>query len=199
LKPNKEEQEFLNKYVLSDSMTWLIPNVTIRVMKNIIRRMRDLSNLKGKLGEIYVYDCLYNQLINYGFKYSKTAKKNSFYMRRYYRAKRRHGDGIDVYLVIQDNNGKKYKCMIEISNWMKMHTINQYIWHQRIQSKFDKYDKLDRCFHINAINHRNVKLIGDKAKRDGTIILPLREHITPSLVKIIDEDGELLRKLAQKV
>jgi hypothetical protein len=185
--PEEQEKRFIEKYVLSDSMTWLISNKTLQLLKKKTLEIKDLNNLKGKLGEIYVYDCLFNQLIKHGFKHSKIAKHDSFYIRKYYRAKGRSGNGIDLYLVIYDKEGRKYRLLIEVSNWGKYHTINEHIWNDRIQSKFDRYDRLDRCIHIVAINHRNVRLVENKAKRDGTIILSLREHITPDFLSRIEE------------
>ncbi|MFX1294275.1 MAG: hypothetical protein ACFFD2_05380, partial [Promethearchaeota archaeon] len=59
----------------------------------------------------------------------------------------------------------------------------------RIQFKFARWDSRDKYHHIVAINHRNVKLIKDKASEVNMDIIPLREHITPSFIKRIKENN----------
>jgi hypothetical protein len=188
--PTKEELEFLRVNLLDETKYWLIESATYRCCRNIQRRMRDRNNCVGKIGETIVYDNIHNQLMKNGFRYSDKAVPNSYRMRRYYRARRRRGDGIDIYLVIVDSKGKKYRCFIEISNWCKMHSINNYILHSRIIDKFDRYDPKDKYFHIIAINHRNIHLLQDRCQKLGILLMPIPEHYTPEFLNRLNERGE---------
>ena len=150
----------------------------------VVSRYNNPENCKGKLGETYFNACITQQLREKGLGFNLKSIPNSYRgFPQYPKAK-----GIDLYLRITDNNNKVFRCMIEVSNWGKYHTINDYIFHNRIKNKFDKWDKLDRNFHIVAINHRNVKLIKDRCDKQGIIIIPLREHITSEFLERIKEE-----------
>ena len=74
--------------------------------------------------------------------------------------------------------------MIEICNW-KAFQVNDYIFEKRISSKYDKYDRLDRCIHIVAINKHCGKKIVDRCKSKGILIMPLRGQITRKYLSYI--------------
>jgi len=184
---------FLNKYIINDSDNWLIDDITLNILEDEINRWKaenpnkepdNDNNLKGRLGEIYVAECLKRQLYGYGFKYSYKSEPMSFRLRYQYPQDK----GIDIYLRIIDDNCKVYRIFIEVCNWGKYHSINWYVFLTRIQFKFFKWDWKERYYHIIAINHRNVSLIEDKVAQLGTYIIPLREHITPDFIQRIREN-----------
>jgi len=162
-------------------------------MKKVLRRYKDLNNIKGKLGELYVYDNLTNTLKQMGYKFSYKKLPMTFYTKKQYRIR---GKGIDIYVRMVNKDGFTYRLMIEVSNWGKYHNINNYIYNKRILSKFKRWDKEWNCYHILAINERNVKLLKARCRRDGILILQLPEHITPDFLIRLANRGEFIEKNA---
>lgn len=178
---------FLNKYILNDSKNWIIDKDILRLLLWEIDNNpnMDSNNLKGRLGEIYVAECLKRQLYNYGFKYSYKAKPMTFRMRYQYP----QGKAVDIYLRVIDKKGNPHKMLIECCNWGAYSNLNWYMYLTRIEFKFFKWDWRERYHHIVAMNRRNVHLIEDKASQFGTHIIPLREHITPDFVQRIKDNN----------
>jgi len=185
---NNEGTSFLIDNLISFSSNWIIRPESVKEMKYVIRKYKDSNNQKGKLGEIYVKDNLRYQFRELGFKQSYKVTPMSYYMKYQYRHKKK---GIDIYLRIVDENSNIYKVMIEVCNWMKMHSINNYILNNRILDKFKKFDRLNRNYHMIAINQRNVRLIKNRCDNANALILPLREHITSELIQHLEQTEQL--------
>jgi hypothetical protein len=160
-------------------------------MKKVLRRYRDLNNIKGKLGELYVYDNIINTLRQMGYRFSYKREPMTFYTKKQYRI---NGKGIDIYIRMVNQNNFVYRLMIEVSNWKKMRNINNYIYTKRILNKFKRWDKDWNCYHILAINRRNVKLLKARCRRDGILILELPEHVTPDFLLRLAERGEFTER-----
>jgi len=160
-------------------------------MKKVLRRYRDLNNIKGLIGELYVYDNLTTTLRLMGYTFSYKKSPMTYYMKKQYRVKRK---GIDIYLRMVNKDGFTYRLMIEVSNWGKYHNINNYIYNKRILSKFKRWDKDWNCYHVLAINKRNSKLLKARCRRDGILILELPEHITPDFLMRLAERGEFTER-----
>ena len=184
MKQTEAELVFLKEYLIQGSMEWLVDLTLYNKLMKVISRYSNPENCKGMLGETYFNYCITQQLRERGLKFNLKSTPNSYRgFPQYPRAK-----GIDLYLRIVDKDNKVYRCFIEVSNWAKYHTINDYIFHNRIANKYDKWDKLDRNIHILAINHRNVKLIKDRCNEKNILIIPMREHITPDFLNRIKEE-----------
>jgi len=170
----------------------------IRKTRNYINK----NNKTGKIGEVIVWDNITNLLINKGYEFScNTSNPNTYRMIYQYRrnARKKRG-GIDIYLTITTASGIKHRAMIEVSNWMKMHDINDYIWNKRIVNKFKDHDKLNRCVHVVMMNYRNIHLLQERAEKENILLIPLPEHYTfDFLGRIKARDGFVTMKIYQKV
>lgn len=176
--------------LIQSTSEWRISNDSYIKMKKVLRRYNDSNNIKGKLGEIYVYNNINNTLRLMGYKFSYKKAPMTYYMKKQYRS----GKGIDIYVRTVDENNNIHRMMIEVSNWGKYHNINNYIYNKRILSKFKKWDKDWNCYHILAINKRNVNLLHKRCRRDGILILELPEHITPEFLLRLAQRGEFDRE-----
>lgn len=156
-----------------------------------MQKYTDRNNLVGKLGEIYVADNIIHQLQDKGLRWSSKTEPLTYRIRYQYRGCRgRSRGGIDEYLVLRDEERRAHRCFIEISNWMRLRNCNDYIFHKRIQSKFEKYDPDNMMYHVLAMNYRNLPLIVDRCQEHNIHIIPLREHITPEFVhRLIKENA----------
>lgn len=187
--------KFLDKYIVNGSDNWFIDSELLQILEDEIELWKQNNpdkdpdkdrNLKGRLGEIYVRECLKKQLYGHGFKYSYSKTKPMTFRMRYQYPR---ANAIDIYLRIVDDKCKVYRIFIEVCNWGKYHNINGYMFLTRIQFKFARWDYKDKYYHIVAINHRNVKLIKNKTSEVNMDIIPLREHITPSFIKRIKDNN----------
>jgi hypothetical protein len=105
---------------------------------------------------------------------------------------KRKNKGVDIYCRLVDENLNSYSAGIEVYNWKKMHTINDFIYNQRIRNKFSAYDTQNSWMHVICMNYRNIPLIEERCKRDNIQIIGLRENITPELI-----DGLIRKGLIQ--
>lgn len=182
--PTKEEKLFLDKYLFNGCSKWKILEYTAQELINIDETIEDHNNKHGKMGELYVWDCLREHLQDKGFRWNRRKFPFTYVRQQQYRKGFKGNGGIDHYLILRDENAKEYRCMIEISNW-KAIQINDHIFETRIANKFTKYDRLDRCFHICAINKNCGKKIVDKCEEKGILIMYLRGQITRKYLSYI--------------
>jgi len=173
--------------LIQSTSEWKVTDDAYIKMKKVMNRYRDTNNIKGGLGEVYVYSNITYTLRSMGYTFSYKKSPMTYYMKKQYRVK---GKGIDIYLRMVNRNNNVSRIMLEVSNWKKMHSINNYIYNKRILNKFKKWDKEWNCYHLLAINKRNVKIIKGRCRRDGILILELPEHITPEFLLRLAERGE---------
>jgi hypothetical protein len=179
LYPNENELKFLDDNLMCNTNLWKINVSLIKKFKEISLRYKDHNNKIGKFGESYLLSNLRLQLRDKGYKWSnKTIPKSYRIFSQWKTDLSNARGGIDYKLILRDENCKIYPILLECSNWMKMHNINDYIYNLRIKSKFDMHDIENRYFHILAINKRNKQLLQERCLKDGILILEIENHIS---------------------
>ena len=173
--------------LVKSSDSWMIYKDMVKKMNRIVGWGKNLNNVKGKLGELYVRFNIRYTLQKNGYKERHCTDPKTFTLIPLYRGYK----GIDIYLRVTDKDNKTYRAFIEISNWGKYHDINEYLFNTRILAKFNRFDKNHKYIHILCMNKRNSKLVEDYCKKNDILLIPLREHITPSLLKTLIERKEI--------
>ena len=173
-----------------ESLNWRITKPLLkRLLKKFNTGKKD-SNTLGRVGECFVSYHINRTFHKYGYRWRKKLIPMTYQTHHLYRGYR----GIDFYVKLMDANGEMYSLMIEVTNWKSLHDID-YFYRTRILSKFQRFDKQNRCYHLVCINRRNAERIIEWAKRDNLIVIPLREHYTRSFIqrridsKDIDEEA----------
>jgi hypothetical protein len=184
MKLSADDLSFLNNYLMKDSMKWNLPKNVIDELIDIDQHYSDWPNKIGRMGEVYVAGAMRDYFQSRGFRYSQKPNPLTYKRRYQYRA----GDatikngGIDMYLVLRDQKCKEYSIFLEICNW-KAIKINDVLYHNRIKSKFERYDRLNRHIHMVAIPYHSKHSIEKYCRKDGIFILPMRGHITMKWLK----------------
>lgn len=141
------------------------------------------NNKLGKIGETFVKDGIKRTLWDKGFCVGIIGN-NKFSIKEQYKVGEKGTGGIDFYLKFRVN-GVKYKCFIEVKNWMKMRYITPDTFKEHILNRFEKHDKKNKRYRIVVINKRNIHLISMECKQNNINLIPLEEHITSGMLNII--------------
>jgi len=100
------------------------------------------KNKKGKIGETFVKDGIKLTLWDKGFSVGRIGN-NKFSIKEQYKAGREGMGGIDFYIKFR-TNGIKYRCFVEVKNWMKMRYVTPDTFKEHILNRFEKHDKKTR-------------------------------------------------------
>jgi hypothetical protein len=161
-----------------ESMNWRITKPLLkRLLKKFNNGKKDANTL-GRVGECFVSYHINRTFHKYGYRWRKKLIPMSYQTHHLYRGYA----GIDFYVKLMDSYGETYSLMIEVTNWKPYRRLD-YFYETRLLSKFKRLDKQNRCFHLICINRRNAERIKELAKRDGIIIIPLREHYTKDFLQ----------------
>lgn len=143
----------------------------------------DDKNKLGKIGEAFVKDgikiTLWNKKLDIG-----RIGNDKFSIKEQYKADGKGMGGIDFYIKFRFN-GVKYRCFVEVKNWMKMRYITPDTFKKHILDRFEKLDRRNKKHRIVVMNKRNIHLINKNCKQNNINIIPLEEHITSQMLNII--------------
>lgn len=185
---------FLYDYLISESYEW---RWTSKIRRRCLKKIENLEGwtwITGKILEIYVWwnirDCFERN--GYVWRREKCKKQKTYYIKKNYQIKRRkRNGGIDLFVSAIDENGYRYYCKIECSNWRKQR-ISLKLFKKKISSKHKRYSSSGLAVKCEVIPYHNLEEIREKCENVDIIIIPIEEQFTE--VDLILEEFQITKK-----